>query len=496
MVNFFFITMLFCFTFLLATYSSICFGQKADLIRLESFTPPEIVAFEGKIVVLDQLTLEFGQSGQTKTILVSETKVEGPTYNKKGEVISYGTLIAQQDTKYDRSSYDVAKTVYENAKLDLEQSEVNYKRNGKLYESNAISKKDFLTTKTDYLKAERTLQKSYHELSMSKVRYGANFIFAPFSGIITKVFQFPDVWYDKFKGVATVLSLNPVAIKIQIPLALCDDIDFIGKEPIIYSPGNDSVIENWIQQWNGIENGELTMYFMLTNKKISFYKNLPEEYKELPTFETKARVIYFDETSKTLAIPMESLRTDKNGNEYVWKIIPQEQSEANSNYKTYIAQKIPIKSNDKVKILSETKFLELQDHGKLKAYDCIIDALGSTELHDNQIILQDPQRWLYYPEEEIHAIFSLLPKKKGFYVPVDAITIDSNKNYFVTLENNKKIKVNIEGSFAGFKAISGEGMTREIRILARPNSIEYITKKIIESISCNPIETDSNKTIY
>ena len=298
-------------------------------------------------------------------------------------------------------------------------------------------------------------------------------MYSSFDAVIEEIYQFPEVWYKGFANTAKIRMMNPIAIKV--PIKYISDINHLSEKPIIYSPNSNVRIDDWICEYTELDNDKYFHFFIVKNEKISFYNNLPQKYDSIPKISWSIRTINFNENMKNLAVPLSAIQTD-TGKEYVWKLTPKDiiDKENAVNYKTYIVNKILVETNNRLKGFGIYKTIELKSSGSLKLNDMIMWNKPPKGLKDNDVVLLDPKKWKLAPGDIVKVLVKLLPMKTGFYVPVDSITLNEKNETFVTLKSGKLVKVNIEGSFADLKLISGKGLEEGTVIRQNPNNIQAI----------------------
>ncbi|MCP4176247.1 MAG: hypothetical protein GY756_00600 [bacterium] len=452
------------------------------LIKLKTFTPPRTILVTGKVETIEEETLKFHGFGKIKSILDVGNNIDGQIFSTGGKVIESGTLIAQQYIDIDKARLETAKMSLEKAKLKVDKSEIDYLRNKKLIKEHAISTKEYEIAEVTYLKSKSDLKDAYQTLKKAEFLLMSDYMYSSYNAVVKDIYQAPDVWYEGFKNTVTIHMMDPIAIKI--PIAYISDINHLSKKPIIYSPSSNVIIENWICEYTELKNGKYYHSFIVPNEKISFYNNLPKEYNNIPKIGWVTKPIKFSKKSKNLAVPTDSVHI-KNEKEYVWNLTEQDRIDSKNvvNYKTYIANKIEITTNNRVKRVGIYKVVELKDPTHLELSDTIMWDQPPTGLKDGETVLLDPRKWELAPGDTVKVLVHLLPMKSGFYVPLDSITINEKRETFVTLKNGKNIKIKIMGSFADFKLITGKNLKEGTVIKQNPNNIHAILKKYYNEIS-------------
>ena len=454
------------------------------LIRLKVFTPPRTILVNGIVETIEEETLKFQNLGKIKSILEEGGKVSGQMYNKKGNVIDSGTLIAQQYTEMDKANLEAAKSAVENAKLSLRKAGDDFLRNKKLVGSHAISEKDFEASEIVFLQAKSSLRDAYQDLAKSEFVLLSDYMYSAYDAVVNNVYQSPEVWYEGFKNAVTIRMMNPIAIKI--PIRYISDINHLSEKPILYSPSSNTRINDWICEYTEFLDDKYYHFFIVQNEKISFYNNLSKAYEKIPKIGWVTKTMKFDDKLNNIAVPVGSIQTE-NGKEYVWALTEKDTVDKENvvTYKTFIANKVIVKSNERIKRIGVYQVIELEDSGDLKLNDTIMWDSPPKDLKDNDMVLLDPEKWKLAPGDYIKVLVKLLPMKTGFYVPLDSITVNEHGETFVTLKNNKMVKVNIEGSFANLKLISGKDLKEGTLIKQNPNNVQAILEDYYKSISVN-----------
>ncbi|HJO93034.1 MAG TPA: hypothetical protein QF753_06520, partial [Victivallales bacterium] len=296
-----------------------------------------------------------------------------------------------------------------------------------------------------------------------------------FDAVISKIYQSPEVWYEGFNNTATIQMMNPIAIKI--PIQYISDINHLSGQPVIYSPNSQRLIKDWICEYTQFIENKYFYFFIVKNEKISFYNNLPKEYAKIPTFGYSIKLIKFDSNSDNLAVPLDAIQTI-DGKEYIWLLTAKNIIDKKNfiNYRTYMANKVQISTNNRIRSIGIFKIIEIKNTKSLKENDTIMWDTPPKGLKDNEMVLLDSKKWKLVPGDEVKVLVQLIPMKTGFYVPINSITLNDKDETFVTLKNGEMVKVKIEGSFANLKLISSEKLKEGVIIRQTPNDIQAILK--------------------
>jgi hypothetical protein len=453
-----------------------------NLIKLKAFTPPRTILITGTVETIAKETLKFHDLGKIKSILDEGSEITGKITNKKGEILEPGTLVAQQYIEMDKAGYEVAKVALMRGKLKLKKAELDYLRNKKLAHDHAISQKAFEDSELVYFQAKSNLRDAYQNLEKADFLLSSDYMHSSFNAVVDEIYQSPDVWYEGFKETATIQMMNPIAIKI--PIHYISDVNHLGEKPIIYSPSSNMIINDWIFEYTDFIKDKYYHYFIIHNEKISFYNNLPAKYAKIPKIGWATKPIKFNDKFKNLAIPLNAVHTVGN-KEYVWVLTEKHTIDKKNfiNYRIYIANRVEIETNDRTKRIGIYNAVELKNGSALKSTDSIIWDKIPPGLKDNDVVLLDPQKWKLAPGDKLKVLLKLLPMKKGFYIPIDSITLNEKGEKFVTLQNGKLLKVNVSGGFANLKLISGKGLKEGTIIKQNPNNINAILKEYYKEIT-------------
>ncbi|MCP4176246.1 MAG: hypothetical protein GY756_00595 [bacterium] len=453
----------------------------SKLIKLQAFTPPKSLMINGTIESIQKETLKFRNLGKIKSILDASTHIKGQIYNSNGKIVEYGTLIAQQYIAMDKANYELAKLALNRATIQLKKSKLDLLRNKKLLDKHVISQKIYEVAEVEYLNDKSNLQDAYQNLAKTQFLLNSNYMYSSFDAVISKIYQSPEVWYEGFNDTATIQMMNPIAIKI--PIQYISDVNHLNGKPVIYSPNSQRLIKDWICEYNQFVENKYYHFFIVKNEKISFYNNLPKEYADIPTFGYATKLIKFDNNSDHLAVPLDAIQTI-DGKEYIWLLTANKTKDKKNliNYRTYIANKVPINTNDRIRSIGIYKIIEIKKTNALKENDTIMWDTPPKGLKDNEMVLLDFKRWKLTPGDQVKVLVQLVPMKTGFYVPINSITLNDNDETFVTLKNGEMVKVKIEGSFANLKLISGDKIKEGVIIRQTPNEIQAILKNYYNKV--------------
>ena len=456
--------------------------NNVSLIRLKKFTPPNTILATGTVEPIEKATLKFENFGKIQSILEEGTEIKGNIFGKDGKVINQGTLIAQQNDHIEKADFEAAQAALEKAKLKVKQAKDEYDRNKKLVIDHAVSQKVFEEAEIAYLQANSDLKDAVQNLTKATFELSTNYMYSSFDAVVNKTYQTSNIWYEGFHNTASIQMMDPIAIKI--PIEYISDVNHLTDKPILYSPSSDARINDWLCDYTQLEGNKYYHYFVVPNKKITFYNNLPKQYASLPKVGWVCRLVYFDSESNTLAVPVDAISIVKD-KEYVWVMKEHfiEDKDNTINYKTYIANKIQIETGKRIKDIGIYKIVEITNSQGLKITDTIMWDKIPKDLKDGDTVLLDPKKWKIAPGDEIKVLINLIPMKTGFYVPLDAITVNPKGETSIVLKNDEFITVKIEGQFANLVLISSDKLKEDMFVKQNPARMDTILRDFMKEIT-------------
>lgn len=241
-----------------------------------------------------------------------------------GQRITQGQLLAQLDQKDAQLALDQAQIDVNNAKVQLETSNSSFERTKQLYQSNNVSLSDYEKAKSSLSSAQSSYEISLKRYELQKSQLSYTSLFAPMTGIISKVnIQLNEV----INAGKTVLIISQeesadIQAKVGLPEKYISQIKQ-GDKTIINVPSIEAEFEGVITEVGySSDRGS----YPVTVKMISPTDNVRPGMPAEVTFtfgETNERSI--------LIAPLKAVASGVDGN-YVFRLFPE-------NDKEYTAQK-------------------------------------------------------------------------------------------------------------------------------------------------------------
>ncbi len=229
-------------------------------------------------------------------------------YYKEGEFVKKGSVIAKLDDTIYKANYNSAYT-------NLKQSELDYKRYKKLYESKSIAKRDL-----EGMKQTFDINKSKYKIEKKKL--AETKLIAEFDGIMAK---------------KLVNDFERISAK-QVVLRLQDNSAY----KIKFSAAENDILE--VKEKINVENANKTVDFFVTVGKIK--KKIPAKFLDisttadeisrtfevtlkidllkdkniLPGMTAHVEVVKKEKNIESLFIPLNALFSDSSKNSFVWLI--------------------------------------------------------------------------------------------------------------------------------------------------------------------------------
>jgi len=169
--------------------------RPAKLLKIGQIKHNNLLNYPAVIEVSQQSQLAFQVSGKVEKLLVRDS-----------DDVTQGDVLAQLDKRDYQSKLNVAKAQFDNAKAE-------YERAKQLINTNVISRSELAKKKTEYEVTNSQMVSAQKALDDTTLR-------APFTGNIANVLIEPQETVQAGTSVITILSLEKLEAKINIPSSI------------------------------------------------------------------------------------------------------------------------------------------------------------------------------------------------------------------------------------------------------------------------------------
>ncbi|HJO95161.1 MAG TPA: hypothetical protein QF753_17325 [Victivallales bacterium] len=327
--------------------------------------------------------------------------ITGTVYNSDGKIIIPGTILIDGKSKTWEPYVQADIIQLAAAKKIKNLSYDDYKRDKWLSQKAAISKQQFINAKSNLEAAIGNYENDITNLEEGKISVSLLTTRAVFEGMVTSITQASG---SDVNGapVVSVIQLNPIGIKIDMPVK--EQIKITHSTPIkVYLKGMNKPL------------GTSHVYSLMTTKGILLCtfnypvlkKNTVLKESETPVLREWQALVRFNINSGSeniLSIPLNAIKKDNKGT-YVWKAKGQKvmQTDKGIDY-TFPIQKIYIQPGNMIRYQSGfSKVVSLESKGNLELYDLVLNN-PPPDLKDGETVIYPQQAYLMMPGDELRVV--------------------------------------------------------------------------------------------
>ena len=450
--------------------------------KLNEITPSKTF-FQGSILPTKSDTLETHKEGKMVYVAPVGKIVYSHIKDEQGNIVKKGTPVAVQDTSYMEIEVKLADLALKKSKEALNLAQENYLRSAELRVKNIVSEKDMQSTREAYETAKIDVLNNETNLKKAKDDLENCYIYPLNTGQVQQVFCSQGQSLDKHKKVAQITVMDPIYIKLKLPIALTDHLNIQNKINI-FSTGISTPVPG-ILTINPID--PTIVNILLVNQQIDVIPSgLDKKDLELPRvhklrFVTHAYIsenlLEQGETDKVtteLAAPVKAIHEDEKGT-YVWKAAGQNGLNGSVSVK-FNLEKVYVTPGDIIKDITflfnySGYYVSLKDHGKLNQMDIVVmDAPENAK--EGETVLYTRNKWLFSTNQNVAVEIEGL-NAPGFYIPESAIFNNIFGDPKVCINNNgsaKFVHVNLTGYHDGYIRITGSEIKEGTEVVINTNN--------------------------
>ena len=146
----------------------------------------------------------------------------------------------------------------------------------------------------------------------------------------------------------------------------------------------------------------------------------------------------------------------------------------------HIPDKIAVTLAEEYFTVIKWNFRSLEASGDLREGDFLV--VGPRREHLEGLAIGRPQ-WLFRPGDLVPVKFAVNATPLGYYVPVDAITLDGERHVVFVVEEGKarRVSVTVHDSFEELRRIEGDGLKPGLQIIVV--GVHYVSDGELVSIT-------------
>lgn len=272
--------------------------------------------FTGTIQYAKTAIISFESKGRLDFVASEGQYVQCSVFNKEGDLVKQGDLLARQDVSIPTSDLGIAQAELERAKAVLKEKTLTLERDAKLNRREAVSARQFQETQMLYDTA--LIDKRKAELAVERARQvlDACSIWAPFNAVIEEVYRSEGAAVDVGNPVMKLSMIDPVKLQLKRTQELIEQLPQT-TQILVYPRDSGKPVPAWFVGQN-LSAENLVCY--VANPRITDEFRTPDG-KTIPTFDFLTAVLSIPEKAALapLWVPENVVRKDAKG-AYVWRL--------------------------------------------------------------------------------------------------------------------------------------------------------------------------------
>lgn len=406
----------------------------------------------------------FQVEGRVSFVVEPGVEIKGNTYDEKGEVLSYGTVMAGLDNERQLLRVKEAKARVNARQADLDRRAKEYRRQANLLKQGATSQKRYDQAESEFRVAKARVLEDQRAARQAEVDLRDTRLHSPFDGQVSKVHVIPGGYVEPGQPVLTVQMMDPMKVEIAVSPQMDRRINYNDLLKV-YVEGYEEPIEGLVWLKDTVADAA-TRTFMVTllvrNRRVEV--GVPDELAG-KTFHRTEDVLKLDtenpDGKPRYYATQIAIHRDEEGY-FLWKVEGLSAADLFADFNpVFTVRKVPVVPGDSVvRILQLFVYRELKDIGSLDPANDLVTGKLPAGVKDGDTVFLSRKRWLLRPGELVHADFSGGKVAKGFYVPASSITQDGRGSYVYVVseaepgkEYAKRVDIALEASVSNFRRI-------------------------------------------
>ena len=434
----------------------------------------------GSVSLYREEKVGFEVTGRLLWVLDEGKEVDGPAFNEAGEQVRRGQIMAKvDDTRY-RLQVDALQARLNAAQQDLESVRARLRlarqtleREKRVFTGGAGRQQAVDDAQSMYAQAlaqsaqrEALMDEIDEQLERAKEDLVDTDLTAPFSGRITRIHVSQGAVVDAGAPIVTLSLMDPMQVRVVVSadedrkIQTGDRAMLYPKDPL--DPDGEPAQVNALVYEKGavadLDTRTFRINLMARNERRRVDQFEPAA-KGLPVVADFLPVIrrYRGEEG-ALFVHTDSIYIE-DGKTYVLRLpgVSFHPGARRSAVGKHIPDKVPVKLGDEYVTVIRWNFRSLESSGDLREGDFLV--IGPKREHLQGLAIGRSQ-WLLRPGDLVPVRFLLESTPKGFYVPVDAITMVEGKPIVFVVEDQRARMqlVTVHETYRELRRIEGEGL--------------------------------------
>lgn len=302
------------------------------------------------------------------------------------------------------------------------------------------------------------------ELRRAREDLGDTLLYAPFSGRVTEIHASQGAVVEAGKPIVTLTLMDPVQVRVAVSanterrIRTGDRAWVFPKDPT--DPERETTIINALVFEKGAVADPDTRTFridLIARNRRRLIHHVDPETEGLPVVTDFLPVARrFEGEPGPLFVPTDSIYREE-GKTYVLRlpgISFHDDAQRNAIGK-HMPQKIEVELGDNYFRVIKWNFRSLVASDDLREGDFLV--IGPQKEHVDGLAIDRPQ-WLLRPGDLVPVRFLLNTTPKGFYVPINAITVIDRDHYLYLVVDGKAetVPVTVHETFGEFRRVAGD----------------------------------------
>ena len=426
-----------CILLLLASFLAIgCQNQNSDqtdqimarpvsFMALKKRNPMRQLLAAGSVVAWKKEAIGFDVNGRIEFVMEEGANVDGPVSDGRGRVVTPGTVVARLvDLRY-QVAISESEAAIQDARARLMQTQADYNRQVEVYEKGAGAKSYVDRAEADFKAAQAKLQAVQANLRQTQIDAADTLLFAPFSGLISRVQANRGAYVERGNPVATIQMMDPITIEFAVSPAVEQRLNYNDLVNIYLADSQTPIQGHVYTKAPTADSATRTFRVELLVRNRLVDVGLPPDVDPAEVVTTPI-LSYLESLNNDGKPPymasVDSLFKDQKGY-YVWKAQGlQVQDLAKAYNPVFKVTKVRVKPGDRYhEYVQLFSYREMLDIGDLDPGRDLITGDLSGEVEEGDTVALSRKRWLLRPGQIVRADFQYGRMNAGFYVPVEAV---------------------------------------------------------------------------
>jgi RND family efflux transporter MFP subunit len=431
---------------------------------LEEQNPTTLTRLTGSVESWKMEKVGFQVEGRVLRVLEPGLEIEGNVLDEEGNVLSYGTAIAELENERHQLKLKEARARVRGMRADYERREKEFRRQASLLAEGATSQKRYEQAEAEYRGAEASLREAQRQAAQAEVDLRDTELYSPFHGQVSKVHVIPGGYVERGQPVATVQMMDPMKVQIAVSPETDRKINY-NDAMKVYIDGYKEPVEGFVWLKDTVADAA-TRTFMVTLLLRNYLVEVevPDELKGKSFYRTRdiMGIQSMQAGGKpTYMVEESALHQDEEGY-FVWKVEGLSAADRFGDFNpVFTIRKVRVVLGESViRYVQLLTYRELKDLGGLGPGKDLVTSELPEDVRDGDTVFLSRKRWLLRPGELVHVDLHGGKEETGFYVPAKSIMQDDSGQYvFVVSEGEggeeqaKKVEALAAGGLGDFRRI-------------------------------------------